>query len=257
MRKIKLTGRQITMGFFTMLALVLIIAGLVAEVTLHFATKTTAIESAPPPPPPVIHQTIVNHYYGPGGQPMGVPQIPEITTTTEHPRTLTGGIPKKEYLKAVRISQMIKKKMDETEDKEQLQKMESNLNQLLTKPDKDTLLEHVLGKKLSLADFEDYTQEEEKMAKSLQALMEGPMSEVARVQRTARRGRAIPIPERHRPMTRAVMRGLCSRLQDMEYDGATYKSRTLDMTLQKTGMGGVVYGIRAGWARLAHHQNSI
>ena len=122
------------------MALVLapIIAGFVAEITLHFATKTPAIEAAPPPPPPVVHQTIVNHYYGPGGQRIGVPQAP--TTTTERPITVAGGIPRRDYLEAVHISQMIEKKMDETEDQEELQRMESNLDQLLTQPDKDTLL---------------------------------------------------------------------------------------------------------------------
>ena len=45
MKKINFTKCQITMGFFTMLALVLapVIASFVAELTLHFATKTPAI----------------------------------------------------------------------------------------------------------------------------------------------------------------------------------------------------------------------
>ena len=108
MKAIKITERQIKTGFFTMLALVLapIIASYVAEITLHFATKTPAIEGATPPPPPVVHQTIINHYYGPGGPPIDVPEIP-ATTTTKKPKTNSGGIPRSDYLEAVRISRMI------------------------------------------------------------------------------------------------------------------------------------------------------
>ena len=47
-------------------------------------------------------------------------------------------------------------------------------------------------------------------------------------------------------MTKAVIRGLCSRLQDMEYDGATYKARTLDVTLQKLGWVGLCMGFKLG-----------
>ena len=238
MKAIKITERQIKMGFFTMLALVLtpIIASFVAEITLHFATKTPAIEAASPPPPPVVHQTIINHYYGPGGPPMNVPEIPTTTTTTKKPKTNSGGIPRRDYLEAVRISRMIEKRMeDAADDEDQRKELESSLDQLITSPDKDTPLEQVLGKKLTFADLDHHTEEEEKVARSLQALMEGPLSKADRVGRSVRKSRAVPIPGRHPPMTRAVMRRLCPHLQEMMHDGATYRTRWLDMTIQKLG----------------------
>ena len=42
------------------------------------------------------------------------------------------------------------------------------------------------------------------------------------------------------------MRGLCPRLQDMEYDGATYRARLLDMTIQKLGWVGLCMGYAQG-----------
>ena len=249
MKKINFTKRQITMGFFTMLVLVLapVIASFVAEITLHFTTKTPAIEAATPPPPPLVHQTIINHYYGPGGQPMSVPEVPTMTTTTKSRITTEGRIPRRDYLEAVRISRIIEKRMEEREGNEdQRKELKSSLNQLLISSDKDTLLDQVLGKKLSLADLEDYDQEEEKVARSLQTLMEGPMSKAVIVRRATRRGRAVPVQGRHRLITRAVMRGLCSSLQDMEYDGATYRARTLDMTIQKLGWVGLCMGYAQG-----------
>ena len=250
MKKINITERQIKMGFFTMLALVLapIIASFVAEITLHFATKTPGMEAAPPPPPPVVHQTIVNQYYGPGGPPIDVPDVsPMTTTTTKSPISTAGRIPRQDYLEAVRISMMIEKRMeDAADDEDQRKELESSLDQLITSPDKDTPLEQVLGKQISLANLEDYDQEEEKVARSLQALMEGPLSTAAKVGRSSRKGRAVPVPGRHRLITKAVMRGLCPRLQDMEHDGATYRARLLDMTIQKLGWVGLCMGYAQG-----------
>ena len=236
------------MGFFTLLALVLapVIASFVAELTLHYATKTPAIEAAPPP---VVHQTILNHYYGPSGPPMDVQEIPTTTTTTttKSPFSTEGRIPRQDYLEAVCISRMIEKRMEETEDDEdQCKELELSLDQLITSPDKDTPLEHVLGKQISLADLKDYDQEEVKVARSLQALMEGPLSKAVRVRRNTRKGRAIPVPGCHHLIMKAVMRGLCSRLQDMEYDGATYRARLLDMMIQKLGWVGLCMGYAHG-----------
>ena len=176
---------------------------------------------------------------------MDVPHIP-TTTTTESPNILAGGIPKKDYLEAMHISQMIENRLDEAEDQEEKEKLELSLDHLLTDPDKDTTLEQVLGRKLTLANLDDYTRKEEKMASSLQALMEGPMSEAVRVRRGLRRGKAIAIPERHRPITKEVMKGLCCHLQDMEYDGASYRAKTLDVTLQKLGWVGICMGFQQG-----------
>ena len=189
MKAIKITKHQIRMGFFTMLALVFapIIASFVAEINLHFTMKSPAIEAAPPPPPPVVHQTIVNHYYGSGGPPIDVPYVPPMTTTTTtSPISTNGRIPCQDYLEAVRISRMIEKRMeDAADDEEQRKELETNLDQLITSPDKDTPLEQLLGKQISLADLEDHDQEEEKVARSLQALNEVKRSEwpLARVQK--------------------------------------------------------------------------
>ena len=233
-----------------MLALVLapIIASFVAEITLHFATKIPAIEAAPPPPPPVVHQTIFNHYYGPGGPPIDVPDVsPKTTTTTQSPSSATRRIPRQDYLEAVRISRMIETKMEDVaDDEDQRKELESSLDQLITSPDKETPLEQVLGKPISLANLEDYDQEEEKVARSLQALMEGPLSKAARVGRSSRKGRAVPVPGHHRLLTKAVMRGLCPRLQDMHQEGATYRARLLDMTIQKLGWVGLCMGYAKG-----------
>ena len=221
-----------------MLALVLapIIASFVAEITLHFTTKTPAIEAAPPPPPPVVHQTIVNHYYGSGGPPIDVPEVSPTTTTTKKPISTTGRIPHQDYLEAVHISRMIEKRMeDAADDEEQREELEKNLDQVITSPDKDTPLEQLLGKPITLADLKDHDQEEEKVARSLQALMEGPLSAAAKAGRSSRKSRAVPVPGRHRLITKAVMRGLCTRLQDMHHPGATYRARLLDMTIQKLG----------------------
>ena len=237
------------MGIFITLALVLapIIAGFMAEITLHFTTKIPALEAAPPPPPPVVHQTIINHYYGHGGpNPMDTYEPRTITTITESPEILAGGISKKGYLEAIHISQMIEVQLNKTEDQKEREKLESTLNHLLTDPDKDTTLEKVLGKKLTLADLKDYSEEEGKMASSLQAPMEGPMSEAARVRRGLRRSKAIAIRDHHHPMTKEAMKGLCSRLKDMEYDGATYKAKTLDVMLQKLGWVRVCMGFQQG-----------
>ena len=135
MKTFKITERQIKMGLFTMLALVLapIIASFMAEITLHFATKTPAIEAASPPPPPVVHQTIVNHYYGPGGPPMEVPEVSPTTTTTASTTSTTGRIPHRDYLEAVHISRMMEKRMeDAADDEEQREELEKNLDQLIT-----------------------------------------------------------------------------------------------------------------------------
>ena len=124
--------------------------------------------------------------------------------------------------------------------------MESSLDQLITSPDKDTPLEQMLGKKLTLADLEHYDEEEEKVARSLQPLMEGPLSKAARVGRSIRKSRAVPVPGRHRPLTRAVMGSLCPCLQDMQHDGATYRAKLLDMRIQKLGWVGLCMGYAQG-----------
>ena len=248
MKAIKITERQIKMGFFTMLAPVLapIIASFVAEITLHFATKTPAIKGATAPPPPVVHQTIINHYYAPGGPPIDVPEIP-ATKTTERLKTNSGGIPRRDYLEAVRISRMIEERMEDAADNEdQRRQLESSLDRFITSPDKDTPLEQMLGKKLTFADLEHHTEEEEKVARSLQALMEGPLSKADRTGRSVRKIRAVPAPGRHPPMTRAVMRRLCPHLRQMLYDGATYRARTLDMTIQKLAWVGLCMGFSQG-----------
>ena len=110
----------------------------------------------------------------------------------------------------------------------------------------DTPLEPMLGKKLTFADLDHHTEEEEKVARSLQALMEGPLSKADRVVRSIRKSRAVPFPGRHPPMTRAVMRRLCPHLQEMMHDGATYRARSLDMTIQKLGWVGLCMGYAQG-----------
>ena len=47
-------------------------------------------------------------------------------------------------------------------------------------------------------------------------------------------------------MTRAVMRRLCPHLQEMTHEGATYRARTLDMTIQKLGWVGLCMGFAQG-----------
>ena len=104
----------------------------------------------------------------------------------------------------------------------------------------------MLGKPITLADFEDHDQEEEKVARSLQALMEGPLSAAARAGRSSRKSRAVPVPGRHCLITKAVMRGLCPRLQDMHHEGATYRAGLLDMMIQKLGWVGLCLGYAQG-----------
>ena len=135
---------------------------------------------------------------------------------------------------------------DAADNEDQRKQLESSLDQFITSPDKDTPLEQMLGKKLTFADLDHHTEEEEKVARSLQALMEGPLSKAERVGRSVRKSRAVPVPGRHPPMTRAVMRRLCPHLQQMLHDGATYPARTLDMTIQKLAWVGLCMGFTQG-----------
>ena len=178
---------------------------------------------------------------------MDVPEVSKTTTTTASTISTTGRIPHRDYLEAVHISRMIKMRMeDAADDEEQREELEKNLDQLITSPDKDTPLERLLGKPITLADPEDHDQEEEKVVRPLQALMEGPLSAATKAGRSSRKGRAVPVPGRHHLITKAIMRGLCPRLQDMHNEVATYRARFLDMTIQKLGWVGLCMGYAQG-----------